>query len=91
MRLSLSELAFYEVANALRYKPDYDAERLTNAISQMFKLHLDVASLDEHILNRAVTIAHDANVSLYDVVPVALAEHRKTSWSFYYTLSLSPI
>jgi predicted nucleic acid-binding protein len=79
MRLSLSELAFYEVANALRYKPDYDAARLTNAISLMFELHLDVTSLDELILSRATTIAYDADVTLYDAVPIALAEHRKTS------------
>lgn len=79
MRLSLSELAFYEVANALRYKPDYDAARLTDALGQMFKLHLDVASLDERIINRAAIIAYDADVTLYDAVPIALAEHRKTS------------
>ncbi|MGQ9515023.1 MAG: type II toxin-antitoxin system VapC family toxin [Thermoproteota archaeon] len=78
-RLYISELVFYEVANALRYKPDYDADRLKNAISQVFRLHLNVASLDEHILNKATTIAYDVDVTLYKAVPVALAEDHKTS------------
>jgi len=77
IELSVSELLFYEVANALRYKPDYNAEKLKNAVSQLFKLHLNVVPLNEDILGRAGEIAYDGDVTLYDSIPVALAEHQK--------------
>jgi len=78
IELSASELLFCEIANALRYKPDYDAEKLKNAVSQLFKLHLNVVPLNEDLLGRAGEIAYDGNVTLYDAIPVALAEHQKT-------------
>lgn len=78
VELSVSELLFYEVANALRYKPDYDAEKLKNAVNQLFKLHLTVVPLNEDILGRAGEIAYDGNVTLYDAIPVALAEYQET-------------
>jgi len=76
--LSVLELLFYEIANALRYKPDYDAEKLKYAVSHLFKLHLKVIPITEKLLSRAGEIAYDGDVTLYDALPVALAEHRKT-------------
>lgn len=76
--LLISELLFCEVANALRYKPDYTVEKLKNAISQLFNLHMNVIPLTEKLTGRAGEIAYDADVTLYDALPVALAEHRKT-------------
>jgi len=76
--LSVSELLFYEVANALRYKPDYDVERLRNAISQLFRLNLKVTPISEELLTRACETAYDAEVTLYDALPAALAERQKT-------------
>jgi len=76
--VSVSELSLCEVANALRHKPDYGAEKLRNAVSQLFKLHLYLAPLDEDLLSRAGEIAYDGDVTLYDAIPVALAERQKT-------------
>jgi len=78
IELSVSELLFYEVANALRYKPDHGVERLRNAVRQLFKLHLKVTPLSEELLIRACEIAYDADATLYDALPAALAEHQKT-------------
>jgi predicted nucleic acid-binding protein len=78
VELSVSELLLCEVANALRYKPDYDAEKLKYAVNQLFRLHLNVISLTEDLLGRAGEIAYNGDVTLYDALPVALAEHRKT-------------
>jgi len=78
VELLVSELLFCEITNALRYKPDFNVEKLKNATGQLFNLHMNVMPLTEKLLARAVEIAYDGDVTLYDALPVALAEHRKT-------------
>jgi predicted nucleic acid-binding protein len=75
--LIVSEILFCEVGNALRYKPDYDAEKLKRALLQLFNLRMKVAHLTENLMTRASEIAYEGKVTLYDALPVALAEHRK--------------
>jgi len=76
--LIVSEILFCEVANALRYKPNYDADKLKEALTQLFNLRMKVAHLTESLLFRAGEIAYDGKITLYDAVPVAIAEARKT-------------
>lgn len=75
--LIVSEILFCEVGNALRYKPDYDAEKLKTALLQLFSLHMKVAHLTEDLMVRAGAIAYEGKITLYDALPVAIAEHRK--------------
>ena len=76
--LVVSEILFCEVGNALRYKPDYDADKLKSALQQLFNLRMKVAHLNEEMLARAGELAYEGKVTLYDALPVAIAEHRKT-------------
>ena len=76
--LVVSEILFCEVGNALRYKLDYEAERLKSALLQLFSLRMKVAHLTEDLIIRAGEIAYEGKVTLYDALPVAIAEHRKT-------------
>jgi predicted nucleic acid-binding protein len=78
VELVVSEILFCEVANALRYKPDYDAERHKSALIQLFSLRMKVTHLTEDLMVRAGEIAYDGKITLYDALPVAIAEHRKT-------------
>ncbi len=78
LQLTISEVLLAEVANALRYKPDYDADKLKEALTQLFNLRMKVAHLTESLLLRAGEIAYDGKTNLYDAVPVAIAEARKT-------------
>lgn len=78
VELIVSDILFCEVGNALRYKPDYDAEKLKNAITQLFSLRMKVAHLTEGLMSRASEIAYEGKITLYDALPVAIAEHRKT-------------
>lgn len=77
-KLWASDLLFHEVANALRYKPEYNLERLREAVRALYEIHLNVRSTDEKILERAVEIAVDGEVTVYDAVPVAIAELKET-------------
>ena len=67
-----------ELANALRYKPDYNKERLVEAMNHFYKLHLYEAPIDAHLLSRSSEIAFRGNVTVYDAIPVALAALKKT-------------
>jgi len=76
--LWVTPLLYCEVANALRYKPDYDEEKLAEAVQYLFNLHLNIAPIDSNLLTRAGEIAYDGDVTIYDAIPVALAEREKT-------------
>jgi predicted nucleic acid-binding protein len=78
VELVVSEVLFCEVGNALRYKGDYDVERLKSALAQLFSLRMKVMHLTEGLMVRAGEMAYEGKVTLYDALPVAIAEHRKT-------------
>lgn len=79
VELTVSDILFCEVGNALRYKPDYHAEKLKDALLQLFSLHMRVTHLTEGLMRRTTEIAYDGKVTFYDALPVAIAEHRKTA------------
>ncbi len=76
-RLWVSDLLYHEVANALRYKPGYDEKKLNQAVESLFGLHLHGRPVDSDLLARASSIAYKGNVTIYDAVPVALAQIRE--------------
>jgi predicted nucleic acid-binding protein len=76
--LVVSEILFCEVGNALRYKPDYDAQKWKTALVQLFNLRMKVTHLTEDLTVRTGEIAYDGKVTFYDALPVAIAEHKKT-------------
>lgn len=66
-----------EVANALRYKPDYNNQKLAEAMNYLFMLHLLETPIDWQLLSRSGEIAFKGGVSIYDAIPVALAALKK--------------
>ncbi len=73
-----SLMLHYEVVNALRYKPDYNLDRLRKATESLLDLHLETTPREAELLSRAGEIAVDGDVSIYDSIPVAIAEARDT-------------
>ena len=73
-----SLMLHYEVANALRYKPDYDLEKLNRATRSLLGLRLRTPPLETELILRAGEIAFDGGISIYDSVPVAIAESLNT-------------
>jgi predicted nucleic acid-binding protein len=78
IRLLTTPLLTTEVANALRYKPDYDCDKLEMAIGYLFKLHTNEVPIDRQLLSRSAEIAFKCDVTVYDAIPVALAMLKKT-------------
>ena len=77
LELTVSEILIAEVANALRYKPDYNTEKLREALTSLLGLHLKIIHLSEAVVTRTVEIAYEGKVTFYDALPVAIAEQRK--------------
>lgn len=78
VELIVTPLLYCEVANALRFKPDFDAKKLKRAIEALFKLHMPTEEMDGDILKRSAEIAFDGGVTIYDAVPVVVAEKHET-------------
>ena len=78
LSLLTTPLLLCEVANALRYKPDYDPGKFDDAMRQLVRLHLDENPIDSQLLSRSGEIAFKCDVTIYDAVPVALATLKKT-------------
>ncbi len=78
VELAISEILICEVGNALRYKPDYDAQKWKTVLVQLFNLHLNLTHLNEDLTTRTGEIAYEGKVTFYDALPVAIAEHKKT-------------
>jgi predicted nucleic acid-binding protein len=76
--LIATPLLYCEVTNALRFKPDFGAEMLRRAVEALFKLHMVVEEIDESILKRSAEIAFDSDITIYDALPVAVAEKNST-------------
>ncbi len=76
--ITVSELMFYEVANALRYKPDFSREEVQDCISHLLQLELEVRELDEALISESARIAFDGEVTFYDAVPIGIARLDRT-------------
>ncbi|MBI2125737.1 MAG: type II toxin-antitoxin system VapC family toxin [Thaumarchaeota archaeon] len=74
LSIAVSELVFYEVANALRYNPAFTSSDVKSSVEHLLNLKLDAKSLNAKLVKESAEIAFDCNVTFYDAVPVALAK-----------------
>jgi predicted nucleic acid-binding protein len=78
LELVVSEILFCEVGNALRYKPDFDAQKWKKALTQLFNLNMKVVQLTQDLALRTGEIGYECEVTFYDALPVVIAENKKT-------------
>ena len=67
-------LITYEIANSLRYNPDFGAEDVNSAITDLMNMQLCLKLLDETQIRRATDLAFKYGITIYDAVYLALAE-----------------
>ncbi len=72
--LSAPDLLLYELANALRYKPDFTEEKASRAITDIIDLEIDIISPSREIIEKAIKDAHLYDVAIYDSCYLALGE-----------------
>jgi len=68
----IPSLLFIELANALRYIKGLTPIDVVNALKALSILHLNVVDSIE-VLDKAIEIAFNANITVYDAIYVALA------------------
>ena len=72
--LSAPDLFIYEMANALRFKPGFNDEKVGRAISNIFDLQLDLIAPSGELVKRSQELAFTYDITVYDSCYLALAE-----------------
>ena len=75
--VTVPDLLFYELANALRYNPGLSSEEVIAAVDAIFNLEFDVRSITTELAASAVKLAYSWNVTVYDACFLALAQKEK--------------
>ncbi|MGB2726861.1 MAG: type II toxin-antitoxin system VapC family toxin [Halobacteriota archaeon] len=73
-RVFVPDLLLYELANALKYNPSFDANDVSDAITSIFDMDVDIVTPIPEIVNSAVTLAFEYNITVYDAFYIALAK-----------------
>jgi len=73
--IAVPDLLLYELGNVLRYKPDFDSNKVTAAVESVLAMGLSWHAVTQDRLVRAVEIAFTHDVTVYDAAFVALAEN----------------
>jgi predicted nucleic acid-binding protein len=68
------DLLVYEVANALRYKPDLSAEDLESCVESLFALDLELIMPSSSLIATAVRSSRQRGITAYDGIYLSIAE-----------------
>jgi predicted nucleic acid-binding protein len=68
------DLLLYEIANALRYNKAVTKEDVTAAIDSIFALDIDVVVPTKEVIEEAISLAFQYDITVYDAYFVALAK-----------------
>ncbi len=73
-RVIVPDLLLYELANALKYNPRFDANDVSDALTSIFDMDLEIVTPIPEIINLAVALAFEYNITVYDAFYIALAK-----------------
>ena len=72
--ITIPDLLFYELANALRHNPNFTAEDVRVALESVFDMEFDIRKVDSSVIANAIDIAFKFNVTVYDAYFLALSQ-----------------
>ncbi len=72
--IAVPALLAYELANVLRYKGDLTTALVEEAVQSLFDMALNWVPPSVAVMRRAVTIAREYEVTVYDAAFIAVAE-----------------
>ncbi len=73
-RVIVPDLLLYELANALKYNPSFDANDVSDALTSIFDMDVNIVTPMRGIINVAVSLAFEYDITVYDAFYVALAK-----------------
>ena len=68
------DLLIYELANALRFKPGFDQEKVARAVDDILDLQVDLIEPGRELLRAGSELAFRYGVTVYDSCYLALGE-----------------
>ena len=68
------DLLLYELANALKFNPEFDVTDVRDALASIFDMDMAIVTPIPEILNSAVKLAFTYGITVYDALYIALAE-----------------
>lgn len=72
-QIIVPDLLLYEVSNALRFHPDFSSKEIKKAVQSLFDLEVEIITPTITLLNKAIDLSKDQNVTCYDAIYLALA------------------
>ena len=79
-RVAVPDLLLYELANALKYNPNFDANDVSDALTSIFDMDMDIVTPIPETINSAVTLAFEHSITVYDAFYVALAKETELTF-----------
>jgi predicted nucleic acid-binding protein len=70
--LSAPDLLIYELANAIRYKPGFDDNKVTRAIGDVIDLQIDLITPGRELIEKSAEAAYLYDATIYDSCYLAL-------------------
>jgi len=68
------ELLFFELANALRFNPNFSMTDVEQAVRSVFAMGLEVRGVDEQVMGDALSLACKHHLTVYDAYFLALSK-----------------
>ena len=72
--VTVPDLLFYELANALHHNPNFTCDDVKDALAAISDMGFTVTGVDSSLMSRALDIAFVFNTTVYDAYSMALAE-----------------
>ncbi len=72
--ITIPDLLFYELANALRHNPNFTPEDVQASLDSVFDMEFDVRKVDNSVIAAAIDIAFKYTVTVYDSYFLALSQ-----------------
>ncbi|GAI78792.1 unnamed protein product [marine sediment metagenome] len=77
LEIIIPELVIYEVSNALRFNNNFSSIETRKIISTLINLELNVIGLNSKVMDSAIKIAYEENITIYDAVFISLSKIMK--------------
>lgn len=72
--IALPDLILYELANVLRYNPNFEKKDVSDAVRSIIGLGVQILVPTTHLLASAINLGFTYNITAYDAIYVALVE-----------------
>ncbi|MFW9779803.1 MAG: type II toxin-antitoxin system VapC family toxin [Candidatus Heimdallarchaeota archaeon] len=67
-------LFFYEIANVLRYKPEFGSNDVMNIIKTLLNFQFKIELLDEKLTDLTAKLAYQFGITIYDASYIAIGQ-----------------